>query len=273
MGPKIAIIHADKVADPRALAVILDELGVDLVRVSLRRPATDTHHVAAIVAVIPPDDDTATIRFVGGSLASVDLAALVATAPGSISLHTADASLHVWPTRATVIRRESPDLAAVATILGEDELRPGATTIHGVTTVTIDPAADGSIGHVNAFDLGTSDLGVALDVFAAIASHDLDRGWLTRPSHATLGVLPAFVTAIGGDLELDVVLASHDATDLALEVMGDMRFDTPVVNVRLPDGELSTRIAADDETAWRLRIGDAVSVSKFQPSASAGEIE
>ncbi|HEV7554208.1 MAG TPA: hypothetical protein VGO00_02070, partial [Kofleriaceae bacterium] len=181
MGPKIAIIHVDKVADPRALALVLDELGVDEVRVSLRRPSADAH-VPAIVAAIPADHDTATLRFVGGSLAGIDLAKLVATSPGSMSFHTSDASLHVWPTRASVIRREAPDLAAVATILGEDELRPGATSIHGVTTVTIDPAADGSIGHVHAFDLGTSDLGVALDVFAAIAAHDLDRGWLTRPS-------------------------------------------------------------------------------------------
>jgi hypothetical protein len=166
-----------------------------------------------------------------------------------------------------------PDLAAVAAILGEAELRPGATTLQGVTTVTIDPAADGSIGHIHAFDLGTSDLGVALEVFAAIAALDLDRGWLTRPSEATLVALPTFIGALGGDVEVDVVLASHDATDLALEVAGDMRFDTPVVSVRLPDGELSARIAADDETSWRLRVGDAVSASKFQPSAPAREIE
>jgi hypothetical protein len=101
----------------------------------------------------------------------------------------------------------------------------------------------------------------------------LDRGWLTCPSQASLDALPAFVAAVGGHVELDVVLACHDATDLALDAPGAMTFDTPVVTIRLPEGELSTRITAAEETEWRLRIGDAVSVSKFQPSAAADKIE
>jgi len=277
VGPKQAIIHAETVADPRLVAVVLEQLGVDEVKLSLRRAAGDDQ-VRAIVAAIPADLDAATLRFIGGSLEAVDVPALAATAPGSLSLHTRETSLHLWPVRAAVTRREPLDasaLAQVAAIVGEAELRPGATTVNE-TTITLDPGADGSIGHLHGFDLVTSDRGIALEVFAAISSHTLDRGWLTRPSQASLDALPGFIAGLGeAQLELDMILTSVDATDLALEAPGDMRLDSPIVSVRFPDGELSGRIEATDEaeTSWRLRVGDAVSVSKFHSPAPETQIE
>jgi hypothetical protein len=260
----VRVVHAERLADPRQLAALFAELGAEHLQVALRRRCDDAE-VDRLVELVPAGSP-ATFRLFDARLdaAALELLGpLVDSAPGSLTLHTDATSLHIWPGRAALSRTAPvPDVAVVADALEEAELAPGTTTI-GDTVVTLDAAADGSIGHVHAFELGTPRLEVALRVFRALAGPTLPRVWVGRPTRETLERLPAFLRAIGGEVELDVDLPRHDALDLALDVRGEMVIASHLLTAHLPDGELSTELPAtaiDAQAEWRLHISAALSV-------------
>ncbi len=257
----VPIVHPARVAHAGAVRLCL-ALGCPRVRVAGLRATSAAVRAQVLTAATTASDPTLELELDGiADRAAAAIDALVRADAAYVDLHTASASLRVWPDRAWIHRWALPDggadaVAADLARLTGLPIAPAATLVLDATRVTIDPAAAAVV------DLRTTDRELGRALFHAWRGGRM-LGHVAGPTPAAVAAIRELLDATDGTLDASLTVDLVTAAALTAIAPADgLVWQAAEFTITWPDGEIGTHrlmpVAPDDARTWMARIAAAL---------------